>query len=96
MSKKQPRMLNDRVLIRRLPEATVTKGGIIIPETYREKPMSGEVVSVGTGRMENGRRVKLDVKVGDEILFAKYSGMDVVIGNEDFLIIKEDDVLMVV
>jgi chaperonin GroES len=96
MSKKQPRMLNDRVLIRRLPEATVTKGGIIIPETYREKPMSGEVVSVGTGRMENGRRVKLDVKVGDEILFAKYSGMDVVIGSEDFLIIKEDDVLMVV
>jgi chaperonin GroES len=89
-------MLNDRVLIRRLPEATVTKGGIIIPETYREKPMSGEVVSVGTGRMENGRRVKLDVKVGDEILFAKYSGMDVVIGSEDFLIIKEDDVLMVV
>jgi chaperonin GroES len=96
MSKKQPRMLNDRVLIRRLPEATITKGGIIIPETYREKPMSGEVVSVGTGRMENGRRVKLDVKVGDEILFAKYSGMDVVIGSEDFLIIKEDDVLMVV
>jgi chaperonin GroES len=96
MTKKQPRMLNDRVLIRRLPEATITKGGIIIPETYREKPMSGEVVSVGTGRMENGRRVKLDVKVGDEILFAKYSGMDVVIGSEDFLIIKEDDVLMVV
>lgn len=90
------RMLNDRVLIRRLPEATITPGGIIIPETYREKPMSGEVVSVGTGRIENGVRVPLDVKAGDEILFAKYSGLDVVIGNEDFLIIKEDDVLAVI
>jgi chaperonin GroES len=94
--KRQPRMLNDRVLIRRLPEATITKGGIIIPETYREKPMSGEVVSVGTGRIENGQRIPLDVSVGDEILFAKYSGMDIKIGEEDFLILKEDDVLMVV
>jgi chaperonin GroES len=90
------RMLNDRVLIKRLPEATVTKGGIIIPDAYQEKAMSGEVISVGTGRVENGRRRKLDVEVGDEILFAKYAGMDVKIGSEDFLIVSENDILMVV
>jgi chaperonin GroES len=90
------RMLNDRVLIKRTPEATVTPGGIIIPDTYQEKPMSGTIISVGTGRMENGRRVKLDVKIGDEILYSKYSGLDIKIKGEDFLIIKEDDVLAVI
>ena len=91
------RMLNDRVLVKRLPEATVTPGGIIIPESYQEKPMSGTVVSVGSGKlMDNGVRTPLDVKEGDEVLFSKYTGLDIKIKGEDFLIISEGDILGVV
>lgn len=91
------RMLNDRVLIKRLPEATVTKGGIIIPDQFQEKPMSGTVIEVGHGKLlDNGKRIPLDVKKGDEILFSKYTGLDIKIGSEDFLIISEGDILGVV
>lgn len=90
-------MLNDRVLIKRLPEATITPGGIIIPEQYQEKPMSGTVVSVGQGKLlANGDRVPLDVKEGDEVLFSKYTGLDIKIKDDDFLIVTEGDILGVV
>ncbi len=90
------RMLNDRVLIKRIPEATVTKGGIIIPESYREKPMSGEVVAIGTGKKTRDGIIPIDVAVGDTVLFAKYAGIDIKIKDEDYLIVKEDDILGII
>jgi chaperonin GroES len=90
-------MLNDRVLVRRLPEATVTPGGIIIPESYQEKPMSGTVVSVGRGKLlDSGKRVPIDVKEGNEILFAKYTGLEIKLHGEDYLILSENDILGIV
>jgi chaperonin GroES len=90
-------MLNDRVLIKRLPEATVTPGGIIIPESYQEKPMSGTVEAVGTGKLlDNGKRAVPDVKVGDEILFSKYTGLEIKLNGEEYLILSEGDILGVV
>jgi chaperonin GroES len=90
-------MLNDRVLVRRFDEATKTKGGIIIPDTYRERPMSGVVVEIGTGRWHplTGKKIPIDVKKGDEVVFAKYAGMAVKIEEGDYLVIKEDDIVMV-
>ncbi|MEO9133313.1 MAG: co-chaperone GroES [Sphingomonas sp.] len=88
------RPLHDRVLVRRIEAAEKTAGGIIIPETAKEKPQEGEVVSVGTGtRLENGTIVPLDVKAGDKILFGKWSGTEVKLGGEDLLIMKESDLL---
>ena len=89
--------LHDRVLVRRIEAAEKTAGGIIIPETAQEKPVEGEIVSVGTGiRAENGTITPLDVKAGDKILFGKWSGTEVKIGGEDLLIMKEADVLGIV
>ena len=89
--------LHDRVLVRRIEAAEKTAGGIIIPETAQEKPVEGEIVSVGTGiRAENGTITPLDVKAGDKILFGKWSGTEVKIGGEDLLIMKESDVLGIV
>jgi chaperonin GroES len=86
--------LHDRVLVRRLEEKEVVKGGIIIPDSAKEKPQEGEVVAVGAGRTnEKGERVALDVKAGDRILFGKYSGNDIKIDDEEFLILKEDEIL---
>jgi chaperonin GroES len=85
--------LHDRVLVRRVEEKETVKGGIIIPDTAKEKPMEGEVVAVGEGKREKGERVPLDVKAGDRILFGKYSGTEIKIDDEEYLILKEDEIL---
>ncbi len=88
------RPLHDRVLVRRIEQEAKTAGGIIIPDTAKEKPQQGEIVAVGSGaRNEKGELVALDVKVGDRVLFGKWSGSEVKIGSEDLLIMKESDIL---
>ena len=88
------RPLGDRVLVKRVDEESKTKGGIIIPDTAKEKPQEGEVLAVGPGaRDENGKRVELDVKAGDRILFGKWSGTEVKLEGEDLIIMKESDIL---
>ena len=91
------RPLHDRVLVRRVEAEEKTAGGIIIPDTAKEKPQEGEIVSVGTGsKAEDGKVTPLDVKAGDRILFGKYSGTEVKIEGEEHLILREDDILGVV
>ncbi len=91
------RPLGDRVLVKRVEEETKTKGGIIIPDTAKEKPQEGEVISTGPGaRDDNGKIQPLDVKAGDRILFGKWSGTEVKVDGEDLLIMKESDVLGVI
>ena len=91
------RPLNDRVLVQRMEEETKTKGGIIIPDTAKEKPAEGKVTAVGNGKVgEDGKRIALEVKKGDRILFGKYSGTEVKISGEEYLIMREDDVLGVI
>jgi chaperonin GroES len=91
------RPLHDRVVIKRVEEDTMTKGGIIIPETAQEKPMQGDVVAVGGGaRDDSGRIVPLDVKAGDRVLFGKWSGTEVKIDGTEYLIMKESDLMGVV
>jgi chaperonin GroES len=91
------RPLNDRVVLKRLAEEEKSKGGIIIPDTAKEKPAEGEVVSVGKGKkLENGTVQTLDIKAGDRVLFSKYAGTEIKIGGEDFLIMREDDILGVI
>lgn len=91
------RPLQDRILIKRVEEENKTKGGIIIPDTAKEKPQEGMVVAVGTGKVtDNGTRVPPEVKAGDRILFGKYSGTDIKIEGEEHLILREDDVLAVI
>ena len=91
------RPLHDRVVVRRLKGEEKTAGGIIIPETAKEKPMEGEVISVGAGaRNEQGQVVALDVKAGDRVLFGKWSGTEVTINGEELLIMKESDIMGVV
>ena len=85
--------LHDRVLVRRLEEKETVKGGIIIPDSAKEKPQEGEVIAVGSGRREKGELIPLDVKAGDRILFGKYSGNDIKIDDEEFIILKEDEIL---
>lgn len=90
------RPLHDRVLVRRLEEAEQKVGGIIIPDSAKEKPQQGEVIAVGNGKLlETGERVPLDVKAGDRILFGKYSGSDIKMGTEEYLILREDEILAV-
>jgi chaperonin GroES len=89
--------LHDRILVKRTEEKEVVKGGIIIPETAKEKPMEGEVIAVGPGKLrEDGKRSALDVKKGDRILFGKYSGTDIKIEDEEYIIMREEDVLAVI
>jgi chaperonin GroES len=91
------RQLHDRILVKRLEEEQKTKGGIIIPDTAKEKPMEGEVVAVGKGKVaEDGKIIKLDVAAGDKILFSKYAGTEVKIDNVDYLIMREDDILGII
>ncbi len=85
--------LHDRVLIKRIEEKETVKGGIIIPDTAKEKPQEGEVIAVGAGKIEKGQRVPLDVKVGDRILFGKYSGNDIKIDDQEYLILREEEIL---
>jgi chaperonin GroES len=91
------RPLGDRILVKRIEEDEKSKGGIIIPDTAKEKPQEGKVVAVGKGKMlEDGKVVPLEVKEGDRILFGKYAGSDVKIEGEEFLIMREDDVLGII
>jgi len=91
------RPLHDRILIKRIEEKEAVKGGIIIPDTAKEKPQEGEVIAVGNGKMsEDGKVVPLDVKAGDRILFGKYSGSEIKMDDEEYLILKEEEVLGVV
>ena len=91
------RPLHDRILIKRIEEKETVKGGIIIPDTAKEKPQEGEVIAVGNGKKtEDGKVVPLDVKAGDRILFGKYSGTEIKIDDEEYLILKEEEVLGVV
>lgn len=92
----QVRPLHDRVLLRRFEEKEVIKGGIIIPDTAKEKPMEGEVISVGPGKiMEDGKRAPMDVKAGDRVLFGKYAGTEIKIDDEDYVIMREEEILAV-
>jgi chaperonin GroES len=89
--------LNDRVVVRRVEEEEKTAGGIIIPDTAKEKPVQGEVISVGNGKlMEDGSRRPLDVKAGDLVLFSKYAGTDIKVEGEELLIMREDDILAII
>ncbi|MFP3999100.1 MAG: co-chaperone GroES [Desulfobacterales bacterium] len=89
--------LNDRILVKRLEEESKTKGGIIIPDSAKEKPAQGEVVAVGDGKLnDDGKRVALQVKAGDRVLFAKYAGTEVKIEDEEHLVMREDDVLGII
>ncbi|MBF0228285.1 MAG: co-chaperone GroES [Desulfamplus sp.] len=91
------RPLQDRILVERVEEVAKTKGGIIIPDTAKEKPVEGKVVAVGKGRVgEDGKLIPMELKVGDRILFSKYGGTDVKIDGVDYLIMRQDDVLGVV
>ncbi|HEY4742515.1 MAG: co-chaperone GroES [Candidatus Acidiferrales bacterium] len=85
--------LHDRVLVRRLAEKETARGGIIIPDTAKEKPHEGEVIAVGAGKIEKGRRIPLDVKVGDRILFGKYTGNDIDVDGQEYLILREEEIL---
>ncbi len=85
--------LHDRVLIKRIEEKESVKGGIIIPDTAKEKPQEGEVIAAGAGKIEKGERIALDVKAGDRVLFGKYSGTEIKVEDEDYLILREDEIL---
>jgi chaperonin GroES len=88
--------LHDRVLVKRVDEKEVVKGGIIIPDTAKEKPMEGEVIAVGEGKvLDDGKRSKMDVKKGDRILFGKYSGTEIKIDDVDYIIMREDEILAI-
>ena len=90
------RPLHDRVLIKRVEEKEVVKGGIIIPDTAKEKPMEGEVVAVGPGKVsDDGKRTAMDVKAGDRILFGKYAGTEIKIDDQDYVIMREEEILAV-
>ena len=88
------RPLHDRILVKRVEEETKTKGGIIIPDTAKEKPIEGKVMAVGNGRVgEDGKLIPLEVKKGDRVLFGKYGGTEVKMDGEEYLIMREDDIL---
>jgi chaperonin GroES len=90
------RPLHDRLIVKRITEEEKTKGGIIIPDTAKEKPQEGKVIAVGPGRNEDGKVIPLDVKPGDRILFGKYAGTEIKLDGEEHLILREDDVLAVI
>ena len=88
--------LGDRVVIKSLPSEEKTKSGIIMPDTAKEKPQEGEIVAVGPGKMEKGERIALDVKVGDRVIYSKYAGTEVKYDGEEYLILKETDILAII
>ncbi|HBR16488.1 MAG: co-chaperone GroES [Deltaproteobacteria bacterium RIFCSPLOWO2_12_FULL_43_16] len=89
--------LHDRILVKRLEEDEKTKGGIIIPDSAKEKPIEGEIIAVGAGKVgDDGKRIPLDVKVGDRVLYSKYGGTEVKIEGEEHLIMREEDVLGII
>ena len=85
--------LHDRILVKRLETKEVAKSGIIVPDTAKEKPQEGEVIAVGNGKIDKGRRIPVDVNGGNRILFGKYTGSDIMIENQEYLILQEDEVL---
>jgi chaperonin GroES len=97
MANPKIRPLQDRILVKRLEGEEKTKGGIIIPDSAKEKPQEGEIVAVGNGKvLENGTKQQLDVKVGDKVLFSKYAGTEVKIEGDEYTIMREDDILGIV
>lgn len=88
--------LGDRVIVKPLEQKEVKKGGIIIPDTAKEKPQEGEIVAVGKGRTEDGKLVPMEVKVGDRVLYGKYAGTEIKINDEEYLIMKEEDILAII
>jgi chaperonin GroES len=90
------RPLSDRIIVRRIEEQEQMRGGLYIPDTAKEKPQEGEVLAVGAGKLVEGQRIPIDLKAGDRILFGKYSGTEVKLDGEDYLILREDDVLGVI
>jgi chaperonin GroES len=91
------RPLQDRIIVKRMAEEEMTKGGIIIPDSAKEKPMEGKVIAVGNGKiLDNGQKTKPDVKAGDKVLFSKYAGTEVKIDGEEHLIMREDDILGII
>ena len=91
------RPLQDRVIVKRVEEEEKTKGGIIIPDSAKEKPMEGKIIAAGSGKvLENGKKAALDVKAGDRVLFSKYAGTEVKIEGEEHLIMREDDILGII
>ncbi len=91
------RPLHDRIIVKRTEEERTTPGGIVIPDTAAEKPIRGEVIAAGNGKLlENGEKRPLDVKAGDKVLFGKYSGTEVKVDGEDFLVMREDDVMAII
>lgn len=94
MAQVNVRPLGDRVIVKALPQEAVTKGGVILPDTAKEKPQQGEVVAVGSGKvLENGTKLPMEVKLGDKVLYGKYSGTEIKIDGEDYLIVKESELL---
>jgi len=88
--------LSDRVVLKVLEAEEKTKGGIVLPDTAKEKPQEGKIVAVGTGKIVDGKQVALDVKVGDKVLYGKYSGTEITVDSEELLILKEEDILAIV
>jgi chaperonin GroES len=88
--------LADRVVVKAVEESEQMRGGLYIPDTAKEKPQQGEVVAVGPGKFEDGKRVEMELKVGDKVLYGKYSGTEVTVDNEQYLILRETDVLAVI
>jgi chaperonin GroES len=87
--------LADRVVVKPMEREETTKGGIVIPDTAKERPQEGEVVAVGPGKFEDGKRIPMEVKVGDRVLFAKYGGTEVKIDGEEYLVLRESDILAI-
>jgi len=92
----QVKPLADRVMVKPLEEMEVKKGGIIIPDTAKERPMQGEVIEVGPGKVEDGKKIAMEVKKGDKVLYGKYSGTEVTINNVEYLIMRESDILAII
>lgn len=90
------RPLQDRVIVKRLEESEQMRGGLYIPDTAKEKPQEGEIIAAGPGKVENGNRIELTVKVGDKVLFGKYAGTEVKLDGEEYLIMREDDILGII
>ena len=96
MAKTKVQPLSDRVLIKQLEAQEKTKGGIILPDTAKEKPQEAEVVAVGKGKVEDGKTIAPEVKVGDKILYGKYSGTEIKVDGEELIIVKEEDILAII
>ncbi|MBP6823261.1 MAG: co-chaperone GroES [Acidobacteria bacterium] len=91
------RPLNDRIIVRRVEDQEQMRGGLFIPDTAKEKPQEGEVIAVGNGKLlDNGTRIAIDIKAGDKVLFGKYSGTEIKLDGEEYLILREDDILGVI